>query len=76
MKQLIIHEDPMQVGALSRVLNMRRSLQVGKKYIVGGKRMTLVKKYSRYGLFRVDGVLASYHTCFGWYALLSLIGRD
>ena len=78
-----IRYDPMQVGALSRVIKTRRGMRIGKQYRLGRyghhgaiiwTAMTLVEKRSRYARFRVDGVLGSYFTCYGWFELMTALG--
>lgn len=79
------HADPMQIGALGKMIALRRALQVGRTYKIRQVnkacenvvvRMKLVKKYSRYALFRVEGRIAPHMTCFGYYALLQEIGSQ
>ena len=82
-----IHDrvNPREVGVLSRLIETRRALVVGRSYRIRniGKtgevqvvNMRLIKKYSKYARFRVTGVFGSYDTCFTYYALMCELGNQ
>ena len=77
--------NPREVGALSRLIETRRALVVGKTYRIRniGKcgevqvvSMRLIKKYSKFARFRVTGVFGSYDTCFTYCALMCELGNQ
>lgn len=82
-----IHDrvNPREVGVLSRLIETRRALVVGRLYRIRniGKtgevqvvNMRLIKKYSKYARFRVTGLFGSYDTCFTYYALMCELGNQ
>lgn len=82
-----IHDrvNPREVGVLSRLIETRRALVVGRSYRIRniGKtgevqvvNMRLIKKYSKYARFRVTGLFGSYDTCFTYWSLLQELGAQ